>query len=122
MPNSIYLDPKTHGYDLINNKFVYQDSLVSKVNVQLAKKIGTDINDINGGNPMLNDDFIINQSNVTKALNFALNPLISSGFMKSFSINNITIDYLGRWSVSINVVSNSGSTIPILYITPLGGK
>jgi len=109
--NSTYLNPKTDGYDLVDNEYLETQSAISKANVLLLMPIGSYIYNMKMGNPLLNKKGLLNKSEIENDINYALQPLLDSGDITAVSILEISITPTKKNIIKIQITLPTGKEI-----------
>ena len=112
MNNSLYVDPVTGGYSVINNTMAHVHPSIVKVSNLLCQARGKYIYNIQSGNPLINNPDDFTQNEIINAINICLTPLVNSGDLINFTVINITASTVirKRYTISIELLLPNGQT------------
>ena len=112
---SLYVEPTTGGYELIDNKLTQTHPSVVKCNNILLQRVGAYIYNLESGNPLVDYTGEITQSFIINSINICLTPLVNNNDILDFTILNIesSTTIKNRFTISIQVTLPNGDT-PIL--------
>lgn len=110
--NSLYVDPTTGGYSVVNNTMAHVHPSIVKASNLLCQARGRYIYNLQSGNPLINNPDNFTQSEIVNAINICLTPLVNSGDLINFTVINITASTVirNRYIISIELLLPNGQS------------
>lgn len=104
MALDIYINPQLGGYERINNKFTYVNTIINKVNFLLSTPLGSYIYAPEVGNNLLNKTGILSSSEIQEDITNCLQPLLNTNQLVNFTIQNYKLDTLTqRYQINLAI-------------------
>lgn len=114
--NSLYIDPLTGGYIIVDNDIVKANSTISKINVLLKQRIDKNIYALDEGNPILSATGILSNTEIINGINYCLKSLISDGEITSLNIDKFKYSNTGKLTIDMTVILHNGLNVPLQWI------
>jgi len=102
-----YINPTTGGYEPINGRLVMVNPTVNKANRLLMQRIGGDMANPQYGNPLYTTKYIT-ADDVKNGINYALQPLTSTGEITRIENIKVTKSIRNRWKVEFDIILPNG--------------
>lgn len=119
MTQDIYVEPLSGGYILQNNKIVYVDTVVNKINMLLSMRIGSYLYAPTNGNPLLDIDGPLSLTDISDGITTCLQPLIQSQQITNVVIQSVSPNRIltNKYIINIAVTLPNGNQPLIIWKT-----